>query len=484
MKSDRLPAGVKRRLQGSSAPRERRIHRSSPGGLLGHPSATRRATGERAARGLRFHPVSRGGDLDRKAPALPRGPRMGRGRETSAISREEDRAMKVLTCCVLAKRWPLVAAALVMLFLAGGMAAGPAHADEVAFIRGDANSDGKVSISDALTIRRYLFNGAWRPACGDAADADDNGRLEITDQIMILGALFLGRSPLPPPTWEPGPDPTPETGAGCAPYEVFPPGASEDLVRIGDIEGAPGEAVEIPVYLTNLEEVEAYQLVLRYDPEALTLRMGPTGDALSFEATFYEGPNLDSTRYYSVNAGPEPDILLVSLIPSFTKLGFETPPGFDRLVFKIRATISPDVEPGTEILLEPWDGPDGEGVGPYRIRNELTSRGDARYVSFFPRTGPGILRIIPDITIFRGDSNSDGEVEMADASYTLNWLFLGGTAPRCPDEADTNDDGRIDVSDPIAILATLFLGASNIAPPYPEIGYDTTPDDLPPCESD
>ncbi|HZN58941.1 MAG TPA: hypothetical protein VFD71_12755, partial [Planctomycetota bacterium] len=46
--------------------------------------------------------------------------------------------------------------------------------------------------------------------CPDAADADDNGRLEITDPIRILSFLFLGGDALPPPFGVTGPDPTPD----------------------------------------------------------------------------------------------------------------------------------------------------------------------------------------------------------------------------------------------------------------------------------
>jgi hypothetical protein len=125
--------------------------------------------------------------------------------------------------------------------------------------------------------------------------------------------------------------------------------------------------------------------------------------------------------------------------------------------------------------------PDEPGFGPAGLKNELSYDGEARYVSTIPNMSGGILRIIPDILIFRGDANHDGAVDMSDAATTLNWLFLGGPCPVCLDEADANDDGKLDVSDPIAILNTLFLGGSSIAPPYPGRGIDGTADDLPPC---
>ena len=76
------------------------------------------------------------------------------------------------------------------------------------FLRGDSNRDGHVDLSDAVYTLGYLFLGGPAPACADAADADDSGLVEITDSIRLLGTLFLGDEALPPPTGEPGPDPT------------------------------------------------------------------------------------------------------------------------------------------------------------------------------------------------------------------------------------------------------------------------------------
>jgi hypothetical protein len=83
--------------------------------------------------------------------------------------------------------------------------------DASAFVRGDANGDSKVNISDAQRTLNYLFLGGEPPACFDAADANDDGELNMSDPIRTLGMLFLGSEPLPPPTaQEPDLDPTPD----------------------------------------------------------------------------------------------------------------------------------------------------------------------------------------------------------------------------------------------------------------------------------
>jgi hypothetical protein len=88
--------------------------------------------------------------------------------------------------------------------------------DRRAFIRGDANGDGTVDLSDPQFTLNNLFLGGPRPACPDAADANDDGKVQISDPIATLMFLFLGNpSALPAPHGAPGEDPTPDDGLGC-----------------------------------------------------------------------------------------------------------------------------------------------------------------------------------------------------------------------------------------------------------------------------
>lgn len=83
------------------------------------------------------------------------------------------------------------------------------------FLRGDANGDGLVDISDALFDLFFLFQGIDGPPCMDAADADDTGEIDITDPVYILSFLFLGGTAPPAPGAEqPGSDPT-DDALGC-----------------------------------------------------------------------------------------------------------------------------------------------------------------------------------------------------------------------------------------------------------------------------
>ncbi len=70
------------------------------------------------------------------------------------------------------------------------------------FIRGDANVDFQVDISDGITILSHLFQN--QPlACLDAADANDDGQLDIGDGIYMLAHLFASGPQPPPPFGNP-----------------------------------------------------------------------------------------------------------------------------------------------------------------------------------------------------------------------------------------------------------------------------------------
>ena len=65
----------------------------------------------------------------------------------------------------------------------------------------------------------------------------------------------------------------------------------------------------------------------------------------------------------------------------------------------------------------------------------------------------------------RGDVNFDSTVSVSDVVYLNNWLYQGGPAPPCVNNADANGDGRVDNSDGVFLLNYLYNGGS--APPYP-----------------
>jgi hypothetical protein len=73
----------------------------------------------------------------------------------------------------------------------------------------------------------------------------------------------------------------------------------------------------------------------------------------------------------------------------------------------------------------------------------------------------------PPGSFSRGDANGDGGFNIADASFTLNFLFLGGIDPPCLASADSNGDGDVNIADASFTLNFLFLGGGAPPAPYP-----------------
>ena len=62
----------------------------------------------------------------------------------------------------------------------------------------------------AFSSLNYLFAGGRQPSCLDAADANDDGTIDVSDAVQILLFLFAGGTTLPEPYPELGIDLTPD----------------------------------------------------------------------------------------------------------------------------------------------------------------------------------------------------------------------------------------------------------------------------------
>lgn len=69
-------------------------------------------------------------------------------------------------------------------------------------------------------------------------------------------------------------------------------------------------------------------------------------------------------------------------------------------------------------------------------------------------------------------------LDLTDGIFLLERLFLLPEEPICKDACDTNDDGRLNMTDAIYVFNFLFLGGPAPPAPFPECGTDPTPDDL------
>jgi hypothetical protein len=95
------------------------------------------------------------------------------------------------------------------------------------FLRGDANGQGRVDISDPIYLIAFLFMAGKPIKCLDAADANDDERIDVSDAIFLLSYMFqAGRKPGAPFPGA-GPDPTPggilDIGCADSPFPGGPP---------------------------------------------------------------------------------------------------------------------------------------------------------------------------------------------------------------------------------------------------------------------
>ena len=87
---------------------------------------------------------------------------------------------------------------------------------ESLFIRGDANSDAALDISDPIFVLNVIFRGIGIIRCFDGADFNDDGRVDISDVINQITLLFLdSRVVVPEPYPNRGPDPTLDDLPSC-----------------------------------------------------------------------------------------------------------------------------------------------------------------------------------------------------------------------------------------------------------------------------
>ena len=118
------------------------------------------------------------------------------------------------------------------------------------------------------------------------------------------------------------------------------------------------------------------------------------------------------------------------------------------------------------IMLPPnHNPPEGEGFVGFSIKPDVglpfgTQIKNQAYIKFdfnpwiaAPDSGP-VIRTIG----FRGDANADGKINSADVSYLINYLFVGGPAPKPLEAGDANCDGSINSADVAYLINYLFVG--------------------------
>jgi hypothetical protein len=90
------------------------------------------------------------------------------------------------------------------------------------FVRGDANQDNVINVSDAVAIAKAVFSLGSKlsliQGCRDSADVNDDGAVDTTDALYLLTFLFESGTAIPAPNTC-GNDPTPDD-LDCPTYSI------------------------------------------------------------------------------------------------------------------------------------------------------------------------------------------------------------------------------------------------------------------------
>lgn len=73
------------------------------------------------------------------------------------------------------------------------------EADATAFLRGDADGNGALNLTDAILGLNFVFANGQSPPCEEALDADGAGGTNVSDMVFLLRHIFSGGEPPPPP---------------------------------------------------------------------------------------------------------------------------------------------------------------------------------------------------------------------------------------------------------------------------------------------
>ncbi|MEE2884008.1 MAG: PKD domain-containing protein [Planctomycetota bacterium] len=244
----------------------------------------------------------------------------------------------------------------------------------------------------------------------------------------------------------------------------------ENAFELADIAVFAGQPVIHPVLGTHVDCLQGFQISVAYDEAVINMT------EISIENTLAESlaPEFIAS---SINPGGSASSLYLAVIfdtlPPFD--GRMMSPGLNQTLCTLNYTVVPSTPLGTVTELHFAD----DLVIP-PINNIYAIEGGFAVLPYYIQ-GTVTVSQQPQFLFHRGDATYDQSVNIADAIFILDFLFITGSTPVCPDSADTNDDGLLNIGDAINLLSFLFIGGATLPYPYPGYGIDPTPDSLGAC---
>jgi hypothetical protein len=171
---------------------------------------------------------------------------------------------------------------------------------------------------------------------------------------------------------------------------------------------------------------------------------GPAADSEYVVITVTEAGN--QTPYFEATT---PDTQIVTFGNIVENHIVATDPDLDALTLTL---ISP---PANAVFVD-----SGNGAGSMTFNPDISQLWGMflfRYVAADPSgEADTLLNWIRIVNFLRGDSNSDGDVNIADISYIISYVFRSGPVPASLESADANSDETVDISDALYLVNFIF----------------------------
>lgn len=286
---------------------------------------------------------------------------------------------------------------------------------------GDVDCDGSWSNGDAVYLLHYLFGGGPPPPVEpmDWANWDDHEILTISDAWHILKFIFGEHStPICPPPYGPL-EPVVDSSVVLYYTDWIPYGASSATIALTlQDDLAPG--------------FFGFSLPLRIRVDGGI----PTIDSLIVHYEYF-------TDY---NVYPDSGYVAIGAVPMFANTS-----GFPGLIAHIFLTVPP----------EPWE----RAVTMEWVRlTPIQAPTDDRTVipMIYHHAGDELPAVEPILTphccVTPGDANMDGTVNIADAVFNLQCIFVDCWGHPCDKHLDANCDGTWNVVDIVHLINYIFKG--------------------------
>jgi PKD repeat protein len=190
-----------------------------------------------------------------------------------------------------------------------------------------------------------------------------------------------------------------------------------------------GDTVKVPISLTNAHPLEQFVITVDYDSPLNLAYLGFNTDACR-------------TDYFS-------SIDIVAGDSSEYQLAFSFEPGID--------LGQPALEPGSGPVINLIFAP--PAVAGVALMDTTTIASvslsfDAGYIEYQSYVIPGSI----EAGFLCGDANGDGDINVGDAVFLINYVFSGGPAPIPVEAGDANSDGNTDIADAVYLINYVFKG--------------------------